>query len=108
VRRTLYEGRPVSDAVLSSVMAFFMLFFVSLGLVTIALSLAGLDLITALTGAVACLANVGPGLGPEIGPAGNYAGLPDTAKWILTIAMFVGRLELLSVFVLLMPQFWRR
>ena len=54
VRRTLYEGRPVSDAVLSSVMAFFMLFFVSLGLVTIALSLAGLDLITALTGAVAC------------------------------------------------------
>lgn len=108
VYRARYDGRPISDDVVSSVMAFFLLFFLTLGLVTLALSLIGLDLLTALSGAVACLGNVGPGLGPIIGPAGNYASLPDSAKWVMAFAMFVGRLELLSVFVLLVPKFWQR
>jgi trk system potassium uptake protein len=53
------------------------------------------------------LANVGPGLGPTIGPAGNFATLPDAAKWLLAFAMLLGRLELFTVLVLFFPQFWR-
>ncbi|MCX7559304.1 TrkH family potassium uptake protein [Sulfitobacter sp. F26204] len=102
-----YDGRPVGPDVLSSVMSFFMFFIVTLGLVAVALSLTGLDFITSVSGAAAALANIGPGLGPIIGPAGNFSSLNDTAKWILTAAMFIGRLELLAVYVILTVKFWR-
>ena len=59
------------------------------------------------TGAATAIANVGPGLGPEIGPAGNFSALPDSAKWVLGATMLLGRLELLAVFVLFTPAFWR-
>jgi len=108
VVRARYDGRPISEQVLSSVMAFFMLFLVSLAIITLVLSLIGLDFLTALSGAVATLGNVGPGLGDVIGPSGNYASLPDAAKWTCIIAMIIGRLELLSVFVMMAPGFWRR
>ena len=102
-----YEGRPVAEEILSSVMAFFALFFVTLVIVAILLALTGLDVITAVSGAATALGNIGPGLGPEIGPAGNFAGLNDTAKWILSAAMLIGRLELMAVFVLFTATFWR-
>lgn len=102
-----YEGRPVGPEILSSVMSFFMFFVLTLGLVAVALSLTGLDFVTSVSGAAAALANIGPGLGEIIGPAGNYASLNDTAKWILSIAMLIGRLELLAVFVILTVSFWR-
>ena len=53
------------------------------------------------------VANVGPGIGSVIGPAGNFASLPETAKWLLVIGMYVGRLEMLTVYVLLIPAFWQ-
>ena len=102
-----YEGRKVSEEVLSSVMAFFVMFFVSLGVVSILLGLTGLDFVTSVSGAATALANIGPGLGDEIGPAGTFTNLNDTAKWILTVSMLVGRLELMAVFVLFTAQFWR-
>lgn len=102
-----YEGRTVSKDVLSSVMSFFVFFVVTLGLLAVALSLTGLDLITSLSGASAALANIGPGLGPEIGPAGNFGGLNDTAKWLLAAGMLIGRLELLAVYAILTVGFWR-
>lgn len=102
-----YDGKPVSDEVLSSVMVFFVTFVLSLGLLSVLLGMTGLDAITALSGAATAIANVGPGLGSEIGPAGNFAGLNDAAKWLLIWGMLIGRLELLAVFVLLTPQFWR-
>jgi trk system potassium uptake protein TrkH len=102
-----YEGRKVSEEVLSSVMAFFVMFFVSFGVVSILLALTGLDFVTSVSGAATALANIGPGLGPEIGPAGTFTNLNDTAKWILTVSMLVGRLELMAVFVLFTTQFWR-
>ena len=71
------------------------------------LSFTGLDLVTALTGAMTALANVGPGLGEVIGPAGNFVPLTDTAKWMLTAGMLLGRLEILAVLVLFTPAFWR-
>ena len=102
-----YAGRTVGEDVLSSVMAFFVMFVVSLGLLSVALSLTGLDMTTAVSGAATALANVGPGLGDTIGPAGNFGSLNDTAKWLLTAAMLVGRLEVLSVYVLFTLRFWR-
>ena len=102
-----YDGRPVGEDVLSSVMSFFVLFIGTLGIVTIGLATTGLDLLTSVSGAAAALANIGPGLGPVIGPAGNFAPLSDTAKWMLTAAMLIGRLEVLAVYVLLIPAFWR-
>lgn len=102
-----YEGRPVGDDVISSVMAFFVMFMLTLGLLSVLLSLMGLDFITAVSGAATALANIGPGLGPEIGPAGNFAGLSDPVKWVLSAAMLLGRLELIAVYVLFTVGFWR-
>ncbi|MCV3270370.1 TrkH family potassium uptake protein [Roseobacter sinensis] len=102
-----YDRRPVGDDVLSSVISFFMFFVLTLGLLAVALSLTGLDFITSLSGAATALSNVGPGLGDEIGPAGNFAGLNDTAKWLLSVGMLLGRLELLAVYAILTVNFWR-
>ena len=102
-----YDRRPVDDEVLSSVMSFFMFFVLTMGLLSVALSLTGLDFITSLSGAATALANVGPGLGNEIGPAGNFSGLNDTAKWLLSLGMLLGRLELLAVYAMLTVSFWR-
>jgi trk system potassium uptake protein TrkH len=102
-----YGGRRVAEDVLSSVMAFFVLFIVSLGLIAVLLAMTGLDFITSISGASAALANIGPGLGPIIGPSGNYSSLSDTAKWILAAAMLIGRLELMAVYVLFTLKFWR-
>ncbi|MEM8824537.1 MAG: TrkH family potassium uptake protein [Pseudomonadota bacterium] len=104
--RPRYAGRTVGDDVLSSVMAFFMLFVLTLGVFSAALALTGLDLITSVSGAATAIANVGPGLGPTIGPSGNFAPLNDTAKWLLSAAMLIGRLELVVVFVLFTRRFW--
>jgi len=102
-----YDGRPVSEEVLASVMSFFVFFVVTLGLIAVALSMTGLDFVTSVSGAATALANIGPGLGDIIGPAGNFASLNDTAKWILTGAMLLGRLELMVVLVLFTVKFWR-
>jgi trk system potassium uptake protein TrkH len=88
-------------------MAFFVAFVLSLGIVSVLLGMTGLDFITSVSGAASALANIGPGLGPDIGPTGNFSGLNDTAKWILSIAMFVGRLEIMVVLAILSIKFWR-
>ncbi|PYE85734.1 TrkH family potassium uptake protein [Pseudoroseicyclus aestuarii] len=102
-----YEGRPITRDALSSVMAFFVVFIVGIGIVSVLLTLTGLDAVTAVTGAATALANVGPGLGEHIGPAGNFAGLNDPAKWILTLSMMIGRLEMLVVLVVVTRRFWQ-
>jgi trk system potassium uptake protein TrkH len=102
-----FEGKPLTEEVLDAVMAFFVTFILSLGLFSVALTLTGLDSLTAVSGAASALANIGPGLGPVIGPAGNFATLNDPAKWILSLAMIVGRLELMVVLVLFTARFWR-
>ena len=102
-----FQGRPVGEEVLNSVMAFFVFFVVTLGLLSVALGMTGLDFTTSVSGAAAAVANIGPGLGDTIGPAGNYAPLNDLAKWILTVGMLIGRLELFAVYVLFTISFWR-
>lgn len=102
-----YAGRTLTEDVISSVTAFMTLFFVTLGVLSVLLSATGLDFITSVSGAATAIANVGPGLGDIIGPAGNFATLNDPAKWILTFGMLCGRLELMVVFVLFTSRFWR-
>ena len=102
-----YDGKALSADVVEGVMAFLAVYFLTIAVAALALGAFGLDWITALSGAVQAIGNVGPGLGPIIGPAGNFASLPDGAKWILAFAMLLGRLELFTVLVLLTPGFWR-
>ena len=102
-----YAGRPVGEDVLNSVMSFFMFFVVTLGVLSVALAMTGLDFVTSISGAATALANIGPGFGDQIGPAGNFAGLNDTAKWLLSAAMLIGRLELMAVYVIFTVGFWR-
>jgi len=104
---TRFAGRPVEEETLSSIMVFFVVFMLSLGGLAVALSLTGLDFITALSAAATAVANIGPGLGPTVGPAGNFATLNDLAKWLLSFGMLVGRLELMVVLTLFTAQFWR-
>jgi len=102
-----FNGNRIADGVISSVMSFLLLFAMSFMAVSFLLALTGLDMMTSLSGALTALANTGPGLGPIIGPTGNYATLPDTTKWILAFAMVLGRLELATVLVVFTPTFWR-
>ncbi len=103
-----YRGRPLDDEALRSAMTFFFLFMASWVLLSTALAAIGLDTLTAVSGAATALANVGPGLGSIIGPAGTFAPLPDSAKWLLSIGMLLGRLEMMTLLVLLLPAFWKR
>lgn len=102
-----FDDRRVSDEVLSSVMAFFVLFVVSLGVLSVSLGMTGLDFVTATSGAATAIGNIGPGLGPIIGPSGYFGPLNDGAKWLLIAGMLVGRLELMAVYVLFTTAFWR-
>ncbi|WP_372424612.1 TrkH family potassium uptake protein [Salinarimonas chemoclinalis] len=102
-----YAKRPLPDDVVASVVVFFSLFFVCYSIITIVLMAFDLDFLTSASAAVSALSNVGPGLGPIIGPAGNFSSLPDPVKWVLAFAMLLGRLELFTVLILFMPRFWR-
>ncbi|MCU0910989.1 MAG: TrkH family potassium uptake protein [Rhodobacteraceae bacterium] len=102
-----FEGRPVPQEVITSVVSFFVIFVVSIGVMSVALGMTGLDFVTSLSGAATAIANIGPGLGDIIGPAGNFSTLNDAAKWLLTFGMLIGRLELLVVFAIFTRRFWR-
>lgn len=102
-----YNNRILADGAKSSVFAYFFLFVLCLFLLTMALTMTGLDFATALSGAGTAMSNVGPGVGNIIGPAGNFQTLPDAAKWFLSFGMLLGRLELFAVLVLFSPHFWR-
>ncbi len=102
-----YNRQPIPDEVINSVLSFFFIFGVTFTGLAVALSFMGLDFITSVSGAASAIANVGPGLGPVIGPEGNYSALPDAAKWILSAGMLLGRLELFTVMVLFTRTFWK-
>ncbi len=103
-----FNRQRVPDTIVRSVLGFAVLYLVTFALLSLALAATGLDMLTSLSGAATALGNVGPGLGDTIGPAGSFQPLPDLAKWLMSIGMLVGRLEVFTVIVLLLPQFWRR
>jgi trk system potassium uptake protein TrkH len=101
------HGNVVPGQVLFSLLAFMLIYGSVMALVTMLLLFSGMDLVSAATATIACINNTGPGLG-QVGPSGNYQGLTDFQTWVCSFAMLLGRLEMLSVMVLLTPQFWRK
>jgi len=94
----------ISDKIIATVTAFFSMYILCYAVTGFALSMVGLDWITAFSAAAACLNNLGPGLG---GVTDNYANINDAAKWILSFTMLLGRLELFTLLVLFTGTFWR-
>ena len=103
-----YEKKNVDDKFMSSVISFIFLYIVIFFIITALLSLEGLDFITSISAAATSISNVGPGLGDIIGPNGNFSELTNNSKWILSLAMILGRLELFAILVLFLPTFWRK
>ena len=104
---TKYNNQKISDTFINSVIIFIFSFLFIFLIIAMLLSVSGLDFITSISGAASSISNVGPGLGDMIGPNGNYKDIPDLSKWILSIGMLLGRLELFAVLVLFFPSFWR-
>ena len=102
-----YNNRLISSEIIASSISYMFLMTACLVVIAVILALTGLDLVTSVTGSATALMNVGPGLGPIIGPAGNFSSLSDTAKWALSAGMLLGRLEFLTILVLFTPAFWR-
>ena len=102
-----YSTRRVDREVEVAILTFLIAMLATTALFTLILGWMGLDLVTALSSVVTCLNNVGPGLGPIVGPAGNFATLPEAAKIVLAFAMILGRLEFFTLMVMLTPAFWR-
>ncbi len=100
-------GKTVSQEVMQSVWGFFFLFILIFVLASVSMALLGLDIISAFVSVAATINNIGPGLG-VVGPMDNYRSIPFLGKWILIFCMLVGRLELYTVIVLLVPEFWKR
>ncbi|WP_294641650.1 TrkH family potassium uptake protein [uncultured Aureimonas sp.] len=107
VQRLKYGHDDISIETLQSVTIFIFLFFLSLLLGTTALSICGLELLTAFSASLTAVGNVGPGFGQVVGPAGNFSSLSAPALWILSFLMLIGRLEIVTVLVILSPGFWR-
>ncbi|HRQ62066.1 MAG TPA: potassium transporter TrkG, partial [Alphaproteobacteria bacterium] len=102
-----YQGRAVSDEEGLNIMGFLGLYVASNVVITVLLCMTGLDFDTAISGAAQAIANVGPGLGPIIGPAGNFSTLHDEALWLLSLGMLLGRLEILTIAVIFSMRFWK-
>ena len=101
------DGQVVPQSVISMVLAFMLVYGATMSGLTLLMLFSGLDVVTAFTAVIASVNNIGPGLG-DVGPAVNFRSLSDFQTWICTVGMLLGRLELLSVLVLLTPQFWRK
>lgn len=102
-----YNGAKLSDDIIRSVMSFFAFFLIIYLILTVLVATTGVDWLTAFSATGTAIANVGPGLGDIVGPAGNFGPLPDSTKWLLSLAMVFGRLELFAVLVLFSRNFWR-
>ena len=103
-----YDKSNIDDKFMSSVIAFIYLYIIIFFALTAILTLTGLNFVTAISGAATSISNVGPGLGDTIGPNGNFSQLPNFSKWILSLGMILGRLELFAILVLFLPSFWRK
>ncbi len=102
-----YDKNPIDNKFISSIISFIFMYLIIFFLLTALLSLTGLDFVTSISGAATSISNVGPGLGTVIGPNGDFSSLPDLSKWILSVGMILGRLELFAILVLFLPSFWK-
>lgn len=103
----MYQKREVSEAIALSVLTFVFIYMLVFAVLSMALGLFGLDFVTAASSAATAISNVGPGLGEIVGPAGNFATIPDGAKLLLAFGMLLGRLEFMALIVVMTPWFWK-
>lgn len=102
-----FNNKPIPDNTYESVMSFFFIFIITFVCCSILLSFSGLDFLTCISASASALSNVGPGLGSIIGPEGNYSSISTYSKSVLVIAMLLGRLEILTIMIFLLPKFWK-
>ena len=102
-----YNNKKVTNEYMNSIIIFVFAYLFLFILIAMLLSITGLDFLSAISGAATSISNVGPGLGEMIGPNGNFKAIPEVSKWILTLGMLLGRLELFAVLILFFPSFWR-
>lgn len=103
-----YNGRRLSQEMIHDVRAFFFVYLLCWVMLTMILLFLDLDFMTSLSAAAQAIGNIGPGMGPTVGPAGNFAAFPDAGKWALIVGMLLGRLEIFTVLLLLLPDFWKK
>ena len=103
-----FNGKTVTENTYNSIMGFFFMYIFIFILSSISLSFFNLDFLTSFSAAASAISNVGPGIGSIIGPNGNYSSLNNGAKWILSITMLIGRLEIFTILVLLSVAFWKK
>lgn len=101
-----FGDRFIHDSLVLNVLQFFFLYIGLVLLGTLCMNILGLDLISGLSATLACLGNIGPGFG-AVGPMVNYAFIPDIGKYLLSLLMLLGRLEIYTFIVLLIPEFWK-
>ena len=107
VRTVKVNKTTIGEHIAMSVMAFIFVYFMTVVTFSFVFMATGMDFISAFTATVACITNAGPGLG-LVGPAHNYAELNALQKWLCTVVMLLGRLEIFTVFVLLTPAYWKK
>ena len=107
VTTSQFNGKKINEITYESVMSFFFLYIMTFFISALLLSFSGLDFITCLSASASSISNVGPGLGDVVGPLGNYSSLTNYSKIVLIFTMFLGRLEMLTIFVLFLPFFWK-
>lgn len=103
-----YDGRTVEPDVLDALLLYVSGYVLTLGILTVAMTLTGVDITSSLFSVWTALGNIGYGFGPLVERTGTFVDFPDAAKWIMTLAMLLGRLGLLAIFVLVLPRFWQR
>lgn len=107
VHPVTFGNRPVSRNAVQGILGFFLLYIITTCVAAMMVLAMGVDLVTGVTAVISAMNSIGPGLG-AVGPAGNYASMPDGCKWVLSVCMIVGRLEIYTVFVIFTFAFWRR
>lgn len=103
-----YNGKSISQTMINAVRSFFFIYLFAIMVIGTVLMSFGLDFLTGLSAAVQVVGNIGPGLGDVIGPAGNYIDFPDAGKFVMTLGMLLGRLEIFTILLLFVPEFWKR
>ena len=103
-----YGGRPVEAEVINALMLYVTGYILTIGVLSVGMTLVGVDTVSALFGIWTSLGNIGYGFGPMVAETGTFRDFPEAAKWLMIVAMLMGRLGLLAIFVLVLPNFWRR
>ena len=101
----MVNGASVAQSTIQAILGFFLLYITTIASATTLVLASGVDLVTGVSAVIASMNSIGPGLG-LVGPASNYAALPDLCKWVLAVCMVVGRLDIYTVFVLITALFW--